>query len=223
MPDRTPRTPRTRPVSSRRTPVQGRALQTVDVILQATVQILVKDGEAALTTNRIAERAGVSVGTLYQYFPDKQAVFSALLALERQRAVASLDAWLSEVTRRRLGVAVATEGIVSRAVDAFAGRTPARRKLARFLWRHDSDDTIALALRATIERIAVQLHGASGEAVALERLFVATRAVLGTLRYASLEASPLLASGALEPLLVELSVSMMTAGAPPARRGRRSA
>ena len=48
------------------------------------VQVLVKDGEAALTTNRMAaERAGVSVGTLYQYFPDKQAVFSALLALER--------------------------------------------------------------------------------------------------------------------------------------------
>ena len=223
MPDRTPPTPRKRPVSGRRTPVQGRALQTVDAILQATVQILVKDGEAALTTNRIAERAGVSVGTLYQYFPDKQAVFSALLALERQRAVASLDAWLSEVTRRRLGVAAAAEGIVSRAVDAFAGRTPARRKLARFLWRHDSDDTIALALRATIERIAVQLQGASGQAVALERLFVVTRAVLGTLRYASLEASPLLASGALEPLLVELSVSMMTAGATPARRGRRPA
>ena len=55
--------------------------------------------------------------------------------------------------------------------------------------------------------------------MALERLFVATRAVLGTLRYASLEASPLLASGALEPLLVELSVSMMTGGAPPCGAG----
>ncbi|MBL8305381.1 MAG: TetR/AcrR family transcriptional regulator [Rubrivivax sp.] len=216
------RIPRPRPSPSRRAPVQGRALQTVDAILQATAQVLVKDGEAALTTNRIAERAGVSVGTLYQYFPDKQAVFRALLDAERQHAVATLDAWLVEVTQRRLGVSAAAEGIVSRAFEAFAGRTPARRKLARFLWRQDSDETIALALRATIERIAVRLQDASGSAVPLERLFVVTRAVLGTLRYASLEASPLVASGALEPLLVEMSVSMMTPMASPRRRPRRT-
>jgi AcrR family transcriptional regulator len=53
----------------RRQPVQARGQRTLAAILQATAQILVKEGEAALTTNRIAERAGVSIGTLYQYFP----------------------------------------------------------------------------------------------------------------------------------------------------------
>src|SRR2546427_6536509 len=66
----------------RRQPVQARAQRTLQAIVQAAAQILVKEGEAALTTNRIAERAGVSIGTLYQYFPDKQAVFRAMRSEE---------------------------------------------------------------------------------------------------------------------------------------------
>ena len=64
--------------SLRRMPKQERARATVDAILEATAQLLVQDGPAVLSTNRIAKRAGVSVGTLYQYFPDKQAIVQAL-------------------------------------------------------------------------------------------------------------------------------------------------
>lgn len=58
----------------RRKPRQSRSRATVDAILQATAQVLVRDGYQKATTNRIAERAGVSVGTLYQYFPNKDAL-----------------------------------------------------------------------------------------------------------------------------------------------------
>jgi len=63
---------------TRRTPKQQRSRQTVDVVLEATQLVARRHGTQAITTNRIAEVAGVSVGSLYQYFPDKRAIFTAL-------------------------------------------------------------------------------------------------------------------------------------------------
>ncbi len=65
--------------STRRAPSQDRAHATVGVILEAAAQIFSELGYAAGTTNRIAERAGVSVGSFYQYFPNKDAVLVALV------------------------------------------------------------------------------------------------------------------------------------------------
>ena len=55
-------------VLQRRKPTQARARATMDMIFEATARIIERDGIAALNTNRIAERAGVSIGTLYEYF-----------------------------------------------------------------------------------------------------------------------------------------------------------
>ena len=63
----------------RKTPVQARSAASVEAILQATIQVLLKEGKSKLTTTRVAQRAGVSVGTLYQYFPNKSALLQALL------------------------------------------------------------------------------------------------------------------------------------------------
>lgn len=62
----------------RRIPTQTRAKVTRDAILVAAAHILEQDGEAAFTTNRVAEKAGVSIGSLYQYFPHKTAILIAL-------------------------------------------------------------------------------------------------------------------------------------------------
>jgi AcrR family transcriptional regulator len=64
----------------RKTPVQRRAAVTVDAISEATIQVLLKQGINQLTTTRVAARAGVSVGTLYQYYPNKQSLLFAVLA-----------------------------------------------------------------------------------------------------------------------------------------------
>ena len=69
-------TPQLKP---RKTPTQARSTASVEAILQATVQVLLKEGKSKLTTTRIAARAGVSVGTLYQYFPNKSSLLQALL------------------------------------------------------------------------------------------------------------------------------------------------
>ena len=63
----------------RKTPVQARSTVTVDAIYEAAIQVLLDGGLDRLTTTRVAARAGVSVGTLYQYFPNKQALLIAVL------------------------------------------------------------------------------------------------------------------------------------------------
>jgi AcrR family transcriptional regulator len=65
-------------LTPRKTPSQARATATLDAMFEATIQVLVADGPHRLTTTRVAQRAGVSVGTMYQYFPHKQALFYAL-------------------------------------------------------------------------------------------------------------------------------------------------
>lgn len=65
-------------VLQRKKPRQGRSRFTVDAIIQAAAHILVTDGYATFNTNRVAEVAGVSIGSLYQYFPNKQSLIVAL-------------------------------------------------------------------------------------------------------------------------------------------------
>ncbi|HEY0194106.1 MAG TPA: TetR/AcrR family transcriptional regulator [Kofleriaceae bacterium] len=88
-----PRRPALRP---RKLPRQQRARDTVDVILQAATYILRRSGYDAMTTNQIAGRAGVNIASLYQYFPNKQAIVAALV----QRHVDRLRAAIAPVLAR---------------------------------------------------------------------------------------------------------------------------
>jgi AcrR family transcriptional regulator len=63
----------------RKSPVQARSAASVEAILEATIQVLLQVGKERLTTTRVALRAGVSIGTLYQYFPNKSALLQAAL------------------------------------------------------------------------------------------------------------------------------------------------
>src|SRR3984893_10846481 len=65
-------------ISSRKQPQQARSSELVATILEAAVQVLAKEGAQRFTTARVAEKAGVSVGSLYQYFPNKAAILFRL-------------------------------------------------------------------------------------------------------------------------------------------------
>ena len=83
----------------RKVPVQARSTQLVADILKAAVRVLEREGAARFTTIRVAEAAGISVGSLYQYFPNKQAILFRLQVDEWEQTGATLDAILGDTTR----------------------------------------------------------------------------------------------------------------------------
>ncbi|MBB4098620.1 TetR family transcriptional regulator [Sphingomonas kyeonggiensis] len=87
---------RTTRVASRKDPKQARSNQLVEAVLDAAVQVLTKEGAQRFTTARVAERAGVSVGSLYQYFPNKAAILFRLQSDEWQRTSALLRGILED-------------------------------------------------------------------------------------------------------------------------------
>ncbi len=111
-----PRSPPVPPATSerenrlkpRKKPVQGRSRVTVDAILEAAARLFVRDGYPNTTTNRIAELAGVSVGSLYEYFPNKASILLALLQRQVQATFALMQERLTAVRGASLDTLVRT-------------------------------------------------------------------------------------------------------------------
>lgn len=77
-------------ISSRKQPQQARSTELVAAILEAAIQVLAKEGATRFTTARVAEKAGVSVGSVYQYFPNKAAILFRLQSDEWQQTTQML-------------------------------------------------------------------------------------------------------------------------------------
>jgi AcrR family transcriptional regulator len=91
--------PRNTKVTSRKQPKQARANALIEAVLDAAIQVLMAEGAQRFTTARVAERAGVSVGSLYQYFPNKAAILFRLQSDEWRRTSALLRSILEETSR----------------------------------------------------------------------------------------------------------------------------
>jgi AcrR family transcriptional regulator len=98
-----PRKPLTQP---RKNASQGRSRATVDALVDATARILVTDGFDKVSTNRIAEKAGVSIGSLYQYFPGKEALVAAVVDRHNQDVMRVVRAALADVAAQPVEAAV---------------------------------------------------------------------------------------------------------------------
>lgn len=102
----------------RKRPRQERSRATVDSVLTATARVLVKRGFDGLTTNAVAEAAGISIGSLYQYFPNKEALVAALI---EQHVEAMNAALLSELSRvAQLPMAQAVRAVIELTLEAHA-------------------------------------------------------------------------------------------------------
>lgn len=86
-------------ISSRKQPKQARSTELVAAILEAAVQVLTKEGAARFTTARVADKAGVSVGSVYQYFPNKAAILFRLQSDEWRQTTDLLRAILEDSGR----------------------------------------------------------------------------------------------------------------------------
>jgi AcrR family transcriptional regulator len=94
----------------------------VDEILSAAAQVFEAHGYAAGTTNRIAERAGVSIGTLYQYFPSKEALAVALLERHIADTDHRLHQWVDHMVADRHGLRAALHDYVAGMLEMHSGR-----------------------------------------------------------------------------------------------------
>lgn len=86
-------------ISQRKSPKQARSNELVAVVLEAAAQVLAREGAQRFTTARVAERAGVSVGSLYQYFPNKAAILFRLQSEEWRQTAGLLAAILRDARK----------------------------------------------------------------------------------------------------------------------------
>lgn len=104
----------------RKSPVQARSAASVEAILEATIQVLLEVGKERLTTTRVAKRAGVSVGTLYQYFPNKSALLQAVLKRHLTRVTDAVERTCAEQrgeSLRQMATAVITTFLTAKMTD----------------------------------------------------------------------------------------------------------
>jgi AcrR family transcriptional regulator len=169
-------TPKKPEGNQRRTPSQARSRATVEAILDAAARILRRDGADRLTTNHVAEAAGVSVGTLYGYFPDKSAI---MLALAR-RLLRDGERAMGEALGANRGLGPA-RALVREALRQHAEDKPFRRAVMSVHIGQGHREEHGLSTQSAVAAIAERL-AAGGAAPDPLKLFVATRAVLGVAR-----------------------------------------
>lgn len=140
--------------AKRREPAQLRARQTVEAILDAVTRIVKRNGTAGVTTNHIAEVAGVSIGSVYQYFPDKRAIFEAI----HRRHVEQIDRMVERtlVAHASSSLEAFVRAMVGAMIDAHAP-DPELYALLMTQVAHGVDST---------QDFAVRLHGAFRLAIA---------------------------------------------------------
>jgi AcrR family transcriptional regulator len=178
----------------RKSPRQRRAREKVELILEAAVQLLESAGIEGFNTNAIAERAGVSIGSLYRYFPDKSAILQALADREveaHQRVVARL------LKGETAGMAE-DRALIRAFLHAFKGKTRARR-IAMQAWFANAQ--LEPTRSAGLEPAYVDADGAALSPIAA---FVLSRAIQGAMRAAVLEGADFLLSQQFEDELVRL-------------------
>lgn len=95
-------------LSPRKRPTQPRSRQTVDAILTAAEDVLLRSGLTGFTTNAVAHRAGVSIGSLYQFYPGKEAILAALVRNMRRDMLAALVIARKSVDQSDLAEAIGT-------------------------------------------------------------------------------------------------------------------
>src|SRR5208283_3622364 len=208
----------------RKTPVQARSTVTVEAIFEATIQVLLEVGADRLTTTRVAERAGVSVGTLYQYFPNKQAL---LFSVMEQHLTHVGDA-MEQACQRNHGQPVATmvESVVQTFIDAKLKRSDISTALyATTTGRKATALMSKVGKRSQAACVAMLASASDAQFDDLPfTIFILFSAMGGVIR-AVLEAgaSPNMVSSLRKQLVLLSRSYLMSVAAPRRSRGLRSA
>lgn len=200
---------------TRKTPQQARSRALVEAILDATARILIEDGFARTTTNRVAGRAGVSIGSLYQYFPSREALVAAVARRHSENLKAALEAALA-------GGSVDLQGAIETLLDAvirahrvspeltavLSGEVP---RLGGLDWKSESTRRGVAIARLLIERHATEVRpGLDRDAAA----FVCSNCVEGVMNAAARQAPERIVDGSIIHELVALLVGYLSKARP---------
>jgi len=168
-----------RRLEPRKVPKQARSQTTVDAILEAAAQVFERHGYAAGTTNRIAERAGVSIGSLYQYFPSKDAILVALVHRHLAQGTAALAPHIE-----RLGRGARFDDVLPDVVNAMVAMHALAPGLHRVLFE---ETPLPAELRAELDELEDRLVDITADALSDDPRFrpadprVTARIVIATI------------------------------------------
>jgi len=203
----------------RKCPRQARAAVTLDAIFEGTLQVLLSAGSARLNTTRVAERAGVSVGTLYQYFPNKQALLFAVLERYLARLMDALEAACLE--HRGATAEVMTEAAVKAYLQVKAKDPEISRALYIVAIELDARGLVEAAIQRAEQAIGGMLSTASDGRVAdphaVARMLFA--AIHGTVRMFYERDLPPMLGGEVERQLTTMCCSYVAAALQPREAG----
>jgi AcrR family transcriptional regulator len=195
------RRPLTKP---RKNASQERSRATVDALIEATARILVREGFDQASTNRIAEQAGVSVGSLYQYFPSKEALVAAVIDRHQEELMQVARGMLAEI--EALPMKQAVRKIVAIAIEAHRVNPKLHRVLAEQLPRTGKLEEVELFKQEnyTLFRGYLERHRDELRALDLDlAAFVCVTTIEALTHTAVLHRPDILSDDALEALVEE--------------------
>lgn len=175
----------------RKRPKQARAQWSVGVMLEAAEKIILSEGSAAITTTRIAEVAGVSVGSLYQYFANKGSLIVALAQTYMEQDLAQFVSLRSNL--RGVGFDVIVEQLAASMLEQYARNASVRAVLIDHLYATGSSHLmrrIFAAYEAELAAIAAPFFPRLSRAALEQRAFVAFHGAEGAMRETALRLVP---------------------------------
>ena len=178
----------------RKQPVQKRAQLTIEAIFQAAAQLVEREGMANLTTNKIATKAGFSVGALYQYFSSKDALFRAMVQYCRESVLRELSSFLYRVETRSDLSDIEPEAFfrqyIQICIKGFAFGSSTARSLNRLCWLVETPEETTQTLEIMVDRLRACLKYIQHpylSCMSAARCYVLNRSLMGCLRSAALE------------------------------------
>ena len=154
----------------RKMPIQTRATVTVRAICEATIQVLLSEGADRLTTTRVADRAGVSVGTLYQYYPNKQSLLFAVFEDHMDNVAGAVETACAEACHKPMSE------MIRRVVEAFVDIKMQRADISLALYKVAPDVGGPALVKRTGQRlrkaIEAMLLTASDQKLAPDRFAI---------------------------------------------------
>jgi AcrR family transcriptional regulator len=201
----------------RKTPVQARSTASVEAILDATLQVLLGVGKERLTTTKVALRAGVSVGTLYQYFPNKSALLQAAL----KRHLSDVSDKVAAVCRDQAGESLTQ--MATALITAFLEAKMRNVKTSVALYSVSSDldgARIAQQMAVRFNKVIAEMLETAREQLTTDPQLVATMlqsAMVGVSRRILESSSPEKQQDPLRQELIVLACAYLNASSVPRR------